>query len=413
MNVYKRVVVTGIGMVTPLGVKTDSIWNNIINGQSGVLRNNEFDGLTSSICAKVSGLDLHNYLDEKQIKRMDPFVQYGLIASKIAFNDSNIDFNTSLKDRIGVAVGSGIGGITTTTNNYDKFIKSPSKKVSPFFVPSAISNMLPGEISINLGLEGPNFSVVTACSTGSHNIIMASKLLQMGDVDIMIAGGSEMATTPLCMSGFAACRALSTRNEEPSKASRPWDVSRDGFVMGEGAGIVVLETLESAEKRGAKIYAEIVGTGMSSDAYHITKPEENGKGAITSMKLALKSASISPDKIDYINAHGTSTPIGDKIEVSAVKNVFQNHSKSLLMSSTKSMTGHLLGAAGSVEAIFSILSMNNSIAPPTINLDNISDDCAGINLCPHKAVHSNINYSMNNSFGFGGTNSSIIFKKYI
>lgn len=409
----RRVVVTGMGMLSPVGTSVETSWQAILEGKSGVGLVEDFDttDYPTKIWAKVKNFDIEQYVSSKEARKMDPFTQYGLAAADEAIADAQLKLDDeSLAMRTGVAVGAGIGGIQTITNNQDRLMDGGPRKVSPFFIPAGIINMLPGQISIRHGLKGPNISVVTACTTGTHNIGIASRLIAYGDADVMVCGGSEMTCTPLCLAGFSAVRSLSKRNDEPQKASRPWDKDRDGFVMGEGAGILVLEEYEHAKARGAKIYAELVGFGMSGDAYHITAPDEDADGASRGMEAAIADAGIKPEQIDYINAHGTSTFLNDLNETKAIKRVFQQHAYQLAVSSTKSMTGHLLGAAGSVEAIFSILALRDQIAPPTINLDHPDEGC-DLNYVPHHAQKMRINYVLSNSLGFGGTNGSLVFKR--
>lgn len=408
----RRVVVTGFGMITPVGLTVQDTWANILNGVSGVTSVQEFDTTeySTKIWARVKDFNPEAYFDVKEARKMDAFSQYGVVAADEALKQSGLKVTPENAHRCGVAVGAGIGGIATITNNQEKLMHGGPKKVSPFFIPAGIINMVAGQISIRHGLKGPNISVVTACTTGTHNIGLGARLIAYGDADVMVCGGSEMTNTPLCIAGFSAVRALSKRNDEPTKASRPWDKDRDGFVMGEGAGILVLEEYEHAVKRGATIYAELAGFGMSGDAYHITAPDETGEGAMSCMNIALKDAGVQPNAIDYINAHGTSTYLNDLNETKAIKKVFGNHAYDLAVSSTKSMTGHLLGAAGAVEAIFSVLAIRDQVAPPTINLDNPDEGC-DLNFVPHKKQERPINYAMSNSFGFGGTNGSVLFKK--
>lgn len=408
----RRVVITGLGMVTPVGLNVPETWQNILAGVSGVALVEDFDTteFPTKIWAKVKNFNVENYLPLKDARKMDVFSQYGVVAADEALADSGLQFDENLCRRTGVAVGAGIGGIQTITANQDKLQAGGPKKVSPFFIPAGIINMVAGNISIKHGLKGPNISIVTACTTGTHNIGIAARLISYGDADVMVCGGSEMTTTPLCLAGFSAVRALSKRNEEPEKASRPWDKDRDGFVMGEGAGILVLEEYEHAKARGAKIYAELVGVGMSGDAYHITAPDEEAQGAISCIQAALKDAGVAPSAVDYINAHGTSTNLNDFNENKAIKHVFGEHAYQLAISSTKSMTGHLLGAAGAVEAIFSVLAIRDQVAPPTINLDN-PDEGFDLNYVPHTPQYLNIDYVLSNSFGFGGTNGSLLFKR--
>lgn len=408
----RRVVVTGMGMVTPVGLNVEQTWQNILAGKSGVSVVDDFDttDYPTKIWAKVKNFNIEDHVPLKDARKMDLFTQYGVAAADEAIADSGLTIDEQLAERTGVAVGAGIGGIQTITNNQDKLVSGGPRKVSPFFIPAGIINMVAGQISIKHNLKGPNISVVTACTTGTHNIGLAGRMIAYGDADVMICGGSEMTTTPLCLAGFSAVRSLSKRNDEPEKASRPWDKDRDGFVMGEGAGILVLEEYEHAKARGAKIYAELVGFGMSGDAYHITAPDEDADGASRSMLAAINDAGIKPDQIDYINAHGTSTYLNDMNETKAVKRVFKDHAYELAMSSTKSMTGHLLGAAGAVEAIFSVLALVDQIAPPTINLDNPDEGC-DLNYVAHKAQKRRIDYVLSNSLGFGGTNGSLVFKR--
>jgi 3-oxoacyl-[acyl-carrier-protein] synthase II len=408
----RRVVVTGLGMITPLGLNVKETWANTLNGVSGVTEVNEFDAsdYSTRIWARVKNFQPENYFEVKEARKMDMFTQYGMVAADEAIQHAGLNITAENAHRCGVAVGAGIGGIATITNNQDKLMQGGPKKVSPFFIPAGIINMVAGQISIKHGMKGPNISVVTACTTGTHNIGLAARLIQYGDADVMVCGGAEMTNTPLCIAGFSAVRALSKRNDEPTKASRPWDKDRDGFVMGEGAGVLVLEEYEHAVKRGANILAEFAGFGMSGDAYHITAPDESGEGAMACMHSALSDAGLTVDDIDYINAHGTSTYMNDINETKAIKNVFGPHAYELAVSSTKSMTGHLLGAAGAVEAIFSVLAIQDQVAPPTINLDNPEEGC-DLNFVAHHKQERHIDCVMSNSFGFGGTNGSIIFKK--
>lgn len=408
----RRVVVTGMGMVTPVGLNVDETWRNILAGVSGATVIEDFDitDYPTKIWAKVKNLNIEDHINAKDARKMDPFTQFGVYAADEAIADANLGSDEQTLLRTGVAVGAGIGGIQTITNNQEKLLTGGPRKVSPFFIPAGIINLVAGQISIKHHLKGPNISVVTACTTGTHNIGLAARMIAYGDADVMVCGGSEMTNTPLCLAGFSAVRSLSKRNDEPEKASRPFDKDRDGFVMGEGAGILVLEEYERAKARGAKMYAELVGFGMSGDAYHITSPDEDADGASRSMEAALHDAGVSADKVDYINAHGTSTYLNDKNETMAIKRVFGAHAYELAVSSTKSMTGHLLGAAGAIEAIFSILAIRDQIAPPTINLDNPDDGC-DLNYVPHHPQKMPITYALSNSLGFGGTNGSLIFKK--
>tara|TARA_Y100001968_G_scaffold332148_1_gene389271 strand:- start:4435 stop:5643 length:1209 start_codon:yes stop_codon:yes gene_type:complete len=401
-----------MGMVSPLGLNKEETWQNILKGQSGVERIEDFDtsDFSTKIWAKVKGFNIEKIVPFKDAKKMDMFTQYGIMAAHEAMIHSGLEVTDTLAPRIGVAVGAGIGGIETITQNQMRLVEGGPRKVSPFFIPAGIINMVAGQISIKYGLKGPNISVVTACTTGTHNIGLAGRMIAYGDADVMVCGGAEMTTTPLCLAGFSAVRSLSKRNEEPEKASRPWDKDRDGFVMGEGAGVLILEEYEHAKKRNATIYAELAGFGMSSDAYHITAPDEQAQGAAFAMQNALNDAHIHAEMVNYINAHGTSTYLNDISETKAVKQVFKDHAYRLLMSSTKSMTGHLLGAAGAVEAIFSVLSIQSQIAPPTINLDTPDEGC-DLNYVPHTAQECNITYALSNSFGFGGTNASLLFRR--
>ena len=409
MKLQRRVVVTGLGLVTPLGNDVSSSWDACTNGISGISTfNNSIVDSPVSIGGRIKDLDLSLYLDAKESRRLDTFIQYGVVAASQAITDSGfLDSSTDLT-RAGVNFGSGIGGIETIENNHKLYLEKGYKKVSPFMVPGSIINMTSGLISIKFGLKGSNVSTVTACSSGNHCIGLAARSIAYGESDIMVAGGSEMASTPLAISGFIAARALST-SSNPAAASRPWDVDRDGFVLSDGAGAIILEDLEHAQKRNAKIYAEIIGFGMSSDAFHMTAPPEDGKGAALSMANAISDSEINSNDIDYINAHGTSTPLGDLAEATAMKSIFKEDIPAI--SSTKSMTGHTLGAAGAIESIFSILSINDNVIPPTINLDNQDPRC-DLDFTPLTARESEITIAMNNSFGFGGTNSTLIFRQY-
>lgn len=408
----RRVVVTGIGMLTPVGMNVAESWKNILAGVSGVCTIEGFDltDYPTKIWAKVKHFNIEDHLPGKDARKMDVFTQFGMVAASEAIADSGLIIDDALSYRAGVAVGAGIGGIQTITNNQDKLVESGPRKVSPFFIPAGIINMVAGQISIKHRLKGPNISVVTACTTGTHNIGLAQRIIAYGDADVMVCGGAETTLTPLCLAGFSAARALSKRNDEPEKASRPWDKDRDGFVMGEGAGILVLEEYEHAKARGAKIYAELVGFGMSADAYHITSPDETADGAARAMEVTLQDAGIAFNAVDYINAHGTSTYLNDLNETLAIKRVFKEHAYDLAVSSTKSMTGHLIGAAGAVEAIFCILSLRDQIVPPTTNLDN-PDEGFDLNFVPHIPQKRQVNYALSNSLGFGGTNASLLFKR--
>ncbi len=408
----RRVVVTGLGMITPLGLNVTDTWNAILKGQSGVrpITTLDVSDCPVKIAACVQDFDSSAYLNPKDARRLDIFIQYGVAASKQALDDSGIDLTRENPKRIGVAVGSGIGGLPVIQKNTLILEASGPRRISPFFIPGSIINMAAGYVSILYGLKGPNISIVSACTTGTHNIGHAARMIAYGDADAMVTGGAEMATTLLALGGFSSAKAVSTRNDDPTRASRPWDKDRDGFVLGEGAGCLVLEEYEHAKKRGAKIYAELVGFGMSADAFHMTAPEEDGAGFVSAMVNTIKDAGIAPADVDYINAHGTSTPAGDVIEALAIKKAFGNHANAVAVSSTKSMTGHLLGAAGAVEAIFSILALRDQVAPPTINLDNPDEGC-DLDFVPHTARSMKINYVLSNSFGFGGTNGSLLFKR--
>ncbi|ATW29217.1 beta-ketoacyl-[acyl-carrier-protein] synthase II [Candidatus Williamhamiltonella defendens] len=409
----RRVVITGLGMLSPVGNTVESAWKAVLLGQSGIFLINHFD--TSLYETRFAGLvknfEAKDYIPPKDIRRMDLFIQYGVAAGVQAMRDSGLDVTEQNQSRIGAAIGSGIGGLGLIEDNYSLLVDKEAKKISPFFVPSTIVNMISGHLSIIYGLQGPNIAISTACTSGVHNIGHAARIIVYGDADVMLAGGAEKSTTPLGVAGFAAARALSKRNHDPQAASRPWDKDRDGFVLGDGAGVLVLEEYEHAKKRNAKIYAELVGFGMSSDAHHITNPPENGYGAALAMKNALKDAGVSASKINYINAHGTSTIAGDKAEVEAIKTVFSEDAQNVMISSTKSMTGHLLGAAGAIESIFSILALHDQVAPPTINLDN-PDEGFDLDFVPNETRSlKNMEYTLCNSFGFGGTNGSVVFKK--
>ena len=407
----RRVVITGLGLLSPVGNNVSDSWKNILSGTSGAKTIDRFDvsKFETQFAATVD-IDLSDYLDKKEIRRTDPFIQYGLVAADECLLDSSIDLNNVDKARFGVSIGSGIGGLGTIEDNKTKLSDSGPKKISPFFVPGAISNMVSGYASLKFGLQGPNISIASACSSASHSIGYSFRNIAYGDADLMLTGGAEMATTPLGIAGFNAAKALSTNNDFPMEASRPWDKDRDGFVLGEGAGCLLLEEYEHAKLRGANIYAEIVGFGMSADAHHITSPPDGGQGAALSMQNAIDDAGIKSSDIGYINAHGTSTPAGDIAETEAIKSVFKKDVGDIVVSSTKSMTGHLLGAAGAIEAIFSILSLRDNVCPPTINLHNPSEGC-DLNYSPNSSTDKDLRYSLSNSFGFGGTNATLIFKK--
>ena len=408
----RRVVVTGLGIISPVGNTVDEAWGNIRAGRSGIAALTAFD--TSNFPVRfggsVRGFSAEPYIPKKDAKKMDLFIQYGVAAAADALADSGLVVTEANAERIGVAIGSGIGGLPGIEDGHASFLHGGPRKISPFFVPRSIINMISGQVSILQGLKGPNIAVVTACTTGTHNIGEAARIIAYGDADVMIAGGAEMATTPTGLGGFAAARALSTRNDSPEQASRPWDRDRDGFVLSDGAGVLVLEEYEHAKARGARIYCEFVGFGMSSDAYHMTLPMENGDGARRCMLAALRDARLNPGQIDYINAHGTSTPAGDVAESTAVKAALGEHAYRVAVSSTKSMTGHLLGAAGGVEAVFSVLSLRDQVAPPTINLDHPGEGC-DLDYVPHTAREMKIDVALSNSFGFGGTNGTVIFRR--
>jgi len=408
----RRVVVTGLGIVSPVGNSVTQSWSNILNGVSGIdyLTNVETEGQAVEFGGSIKDFDIGDYISPKDAKKMDVFIHYGMAAGIQAIEDSGIEVTERNAERIGVAIGAGIGGLQTIEKTANLFRDKGAKRISPFFVPSSIINMVSGNLSIKYGLKGPNFAIVTACTTGTHNIGDASRLIEYGDADVMVAGGTEMSTTDCGLGGFAAARALSTRNDDPKSASRPWDVDRDGFVLGDGAGVMVLEELEHAKKRGAKIYAEVSGYGMSGDAYHMTLPSEGGEGAARCMTNALKNASINPDQINYINAHGTSTPAGDIAETDAAKLALGEHAYNIVMSSTKSMTGHLLGAAGGIEAVFTALAIQDQVAPPTINIFN-QDPACDLDYAANEAREMLITHAISNSFGFGGTNGSIVLSK--
>jgi len=409
----RRVVVTGLGCITPVGNSVDELWSSLMLGKSGVSNISVFDTEKMSVkfSASIKDFDAEKYFDAKEQRKLDLFMQYGMAAGIDAVNDSNINNSDVDTERVGVAIGSGIGGLPSIENTHDILLKSGPRRISPFFIPATIINMIAGNLSIKYGFKGPNLSIVTACTTGTHNIGEGFRQIQYSHADVMVCGGAEMATTPLGIGGFAAARALSTRNDEPQKASRPWDTGRDGFVLGDGAGVLVLEELEHAKRRGAKIYAEVTGYGMSADAYHMTLPSETGEGAQRCMKNALKDGGIAPEEIGYINAHGTSTPAGDVVEARAIKSMFNAHAKNLVVNSTKSMIGHLLGAAGGVEALVTVLSLKNQKLHQTINVENQEPECdLDFNIKSSKDV--DIKHALSNSFGFGGTNGSLIFSKY-
>jgi len=408
----RRVVVTGMGMLSPVGSNVKTSWENILAGKSGIGPIESFDisDFPVRFGGSVKGFDVSSIMSSKDARKMDPFIHYGIGAAIEAVEDSGLQVSEENAERIGVAIGSGIGGLHTIEKNYEAYQKGGPRKFSPFLIPASIINMISGNLSIRYGFKGPNIALVTACATSTHSIGDAARLIEYGDADVMIAGGAEMATCPSGMGGFAAARALSTRNDDPQTASRPWDKDRDGFVLSDGAGVVVLEEYEHAKNRGANIYAEVIGYGMSGDAYHMTSPSEGGEGASRCMNAAIRNAAINPEQIDYINAHGTSTPAGDAAEVAAAKRTFGDYAYKLAMSSTKSMTGHLLGAAGGIEAIFTCLAIRDQVAPPTINIFEASEDC-DLDFVPGEARKMKIDIAISNSFGFGGTNGTLVFRK--
>ncbi|MBK8993983.1 MAG: beta-ketoacyl-ACP synthase II [Gammaproteobacteria bacterium] len=408
----RRVVVTGMGVVTPLGNTVSETWDGIVNGRSGIRPIEQFDvsAYGTRFGGSIRGFDANAFLPPKEVRKFDDFILYGLGAAVQAMEDAGLVVEESFAPRVGAAIGSGIGGIASIEKSHQIVLDSGPRRVSPFFVPGSITNMIAGYLSIRYGFSGPNLAITTACTTGTHNIGLGARLIAWGEVDAMIVGGSEMATTPVGLGGFSASRALSTRNDAPEAASRPWDRDRDGFVLSDGAGVLVLEELEFARRRGARIYAELIGFGMSGDAYHMTLPPEDGRGAAAAMHNAIRDAGVTPQEIDYINAHGTSTPAGDLAESRAVQRVLGDAAGRVAMSSTKSMIGHLLGAAGAVEAVFSILAIRDGVAPPTINLDNPDEGCT-LNYVPHVAQQRKIDIALSNSFGFGGTNGSLVFRR--
>ncbi len=410
----RRIVITGLGAVSPLANTVAETWNGIINGKSGIGAIESFDisAFASRFGGVIKNFDIEQYIPLKDARRMDGFIHYGLAAGCQAITDSGLEVTDENAERIGVAIGAGIGGITGIEACHATYKKSGPRRISPFFVPGNITNMIAGNLSIKYGMKGPNFSIVTACTTGTHNIGDSARIIKYGDADVMIAGGAEMCTTsPTTMGGFASAKALSRRNDDPQAASRPWDIDRDGFVLSDGAGVVVLEELEHAKKRGAKIYAELVGYGMSADAYHMTSPSESGEGAARCMNNALRDADLNVEQVDYINAHGTSTPAGDIAETQAMKSALGDHAYKVAISSTKSMIGHMLGAAGGIEAVLTALAIQEQIAPPTINLDN-QDPACDLDYIPHTAREMKIDVAVSNSFGFGGTNGTLVLKRY-
>ncbi|GAB4388441.1 MAG: beta-ketoacyl-ACP synthase II [Thermodesulfovibrionales bacterium] len=409
----RRVVITGVGLVTPLGVGVEKSWEALVSGRSGIRRITRFDAseFPTQIAGEVEGFNPEDYIEPKEVKKMDRFIQFAMAAARMALDDSGLKITAANAERVGVIVGSGIGGLPAIEHYHKVLLERGPRRITPFFIPMLIINLASGQISIKCGAKGPNSAAVTACATGSHSIGDAFRLIQHGYADAMIAGGSEAVITPLGIGGFNAMKALSTRNDEPERASRPFDAGRDGFVMGEGAGIVVLESLDSALKRGARVRAELVGYGMSADAYHMTSPAPEGEGAARCMKVTLADGGVRPEEVVYINAHGTSTKYGDELETAAIKSVFGDHARRLMVSSTKSMTGHLLGAAGGVEAVFTVLAMEKGIVPPTINLDDPDPEC-DLDYVPHKAREAEVPCAMSSSFGFGGTNACLLLRKF-
>ena len=409
---HRRVVVTGMGAVTPLGNDLASTWDGIVNGRSGIGPVTHFDtaGFTTKIAGEIRDFDPTAFVSPKDAKKMEPFIHYGLAASFMALDDSGLEITEANAERVGAIIGSGIGGILGIEEQTAKYLEGGARKISPFYVPSTIINMLPGQLSIIRGLKGPNFSAVSACATSNHSIGTAMRMIQHGDADVMLAGGAERGSSPTSIGGFCSMKAMSTRNDDPARASRPWDKERDGFVLGDGAGVLVLEEYEHAKARGARIYAELIGFGASSDAFHMTAPSEDGEGAARSMLAAIRDAKINPEEVDYLNAHGTSTPLGDLAETLAMKRALGDHAYKAMVSSTKSMTGHLLGAAGGVEAIFSVMAIHTGIIPPTINLDEPGEGC-DLDYVPNVAREKKIDVAMSNGFGFGGTNGTLLFRR--
>ena len=409
----RRVVITGMGVVTPYGIELNHFWNSIVEGKSAISNITKFD--TTDYAVKIAGqvtdLNLDDYIDPKDQKKMDPFIHFGMVAAALAIKDSGLTFDEKMNERTGVYASSGIGGLITIQENHQKLLEKGPRRISPMFIPMVLSNMLPGHISMKFGFKGPNISIVSACASGAHCIGHSYLTILENKADFMIAGAAEAAVCELGIGGFAAMRALSTRNDEPTKASRPWDKDRDGFILSEGGAFVVLEEYEHAKARGAKMYSEVVGYGLTADAFHMTAPDETGAGAQRCMEISVADAKITPDKIGYINAHGTSTPLGDIAEINAIKGAFKNSLDKLNVSSTKSMTGHFLGAAGSLEVVITALALKNGVVPPTINLDNVDEKCTGVNLTPNVAVKKDMEYGLSNSFGFGGTNCSVVLKK--
>jgi len=411
----RRVVVTGVGLVTPLGTGTETSWSSLLEGKSGIRRISRFDaeatGMACTIAGEVPDFEVEHYVNRKDARKMDTFIHYGIAAASMALEQSGLEITEANAERVGVMIGSGIGGMPAIERTMRAYEAGGARKISPFFIPMTIINMASGWVSMLTGAKGPNSATVTACATATHAIGDAFEIIARGDADAMIAGGTESCVCELAVGGFSASRALSTRNDDPEKASRPWDKDRDGFVMGEGAGVLMLESLDSAKARGAEILAEVAGYGMSGDAYHITSPAPEGEGGARCMKGALAAAKVATDEVDYINAHGTSTPAGDLCETQGIKSVFGAHASKLMVSSTKSMTGHLLGAAGGIEAAFSVLALHNGVVPPTINLDNPGEGC-DLDYVPHHAREADIRVAVSNSFGFGGTNASLVLRKF-
>ena len=408
----RRVVVTGMGMVSPLGNDLASGWDGIVNGRSGIGPVTSFDASTypTRIAGEIRDFDVTRWVSPKDARKMDPFIHYGVAASLMAMADAGLEVTEANAERIGAILGSGIGGILGIEQTAVKLHEGGVRKISPFYVPSTIINMLPGQVSLLTGIKGPNFSAVSACATANHSIGMAMRMIQYGDADVMVAGGAERGSSPTSMGGFCAMKAMSTRNDDPARASRPWDAERDGFVMGDGAGILILEEYEYAKARGARIYCELAGFGASSDAFHMTAPSENGEGPARCMTMAFKDAGINPDQVGYLNAHGTSTPLGDLAETLAIKRALGDHAYKTMVSSTKSMTGHLLGAAGGVEAIFSVKALETGVIPPTINLDNPGEGC-DLDYVPNTAREARVDVVVSNGFGFGGTNGTLVFRR--
>lgn len=414
MRGERRVVITGMGCVTPVGNDVPTAWKAVCEGRSGIAPLTAFDAsqFSAKIAGEIRDLDLDRYMAPKEARKSDPFIHYGMVASIQAIEDAGLGKDPDDAERYGLAIGAGIGGIQTIEQTYQTFIDSGPRRISPFFVPGCIINMIAGHVSIRYGYKGPNISIVTACTTATHNIGEAARMIAYGDADVMVAGGAEYGTTPTAYGGFTAARALSTRNDAPQQASRPWDADRDGFVLSNGAGVLVLEELEHAQKRGARIYAELAGYGRSGDAHHITSPPEGGEGAARCMRAALADGGVDASEVNYVNAHGTSTLVGDVAECDAIRAVFGDHCNGLMISSTKSMTGHLLGAAGGIEAIFAALAVKEGVIPPTINLDNPDPACADLDLVPHTAREHGIRYALSNSFGFGGTNGTLLLRRF-